>query len=252
MATKTDIATDLTLELNGKNMTSRTFLVALKAFFEITQDISQTENQKGSIEWFVQVKEGSNLIGLYPSSTIPQAVVNAVYLKISQGVACMEKDDFQEVDFSESTLKNFKKLAIISEKNDANFQGSVKIWVNRSPFKLTHRTVACVNDILSVSYTDYGSITGTLDVISNRGALHANIYDDLRDKPIQCIVVEDMKAEILKYFGRRVEVYGLINYSQHGNPQKIKIETLEALPTSTELPSYKTLGGILKDYTHAH
>ena len=67
MATRDDIDTDLTLELDGKNVTPEKFMKAVRAFFGLVNEITrELAGPKEFIHWKVQVKDGSNLVGLMP------------------------------------------------------------------------------------------------------------------------------------------------------------------------------------------
>ena len=65
MADRGDIETDLTLEVSGHNVTPEKFLRSVRSFFAILNEVTKTVSDQ-RIQWTVQVKKGSNLVGVSP------------------------------------------------------------------------------------------------------------------------------------------------------------------------------------------
>jgi hypothetical protein len=67
MATPDDIDTDLTLEIDGRNVPPGKFLRGVRAFFGVLDEVTNAVCGDSALpEWAVQVKSGSNLVGVRP------------------------------------------------------------------------------------------------------------------------------------------------------------------------------------------
>ena len=73
MATPEQIPTDLTLEI-GADLSPDRFIATARAFFGYVQEISQTSAPEGDlVGWTVKVREGSTLLAVDPSPSVPPA-----------------------------------------------------------------------------------------------------------------------------------------------------------------------------------
>nr|VFK14293.1 MAG: hypothetical protein BECKLPF1236B_GA0070989_105916 [Candidatus Kentron sp. LPFa] len=85
-------------------------------------------------------------------------------------------------------------------------------------------------------------------MVTLRGNQHFNVYEPIWDEPIRCNVNDDLIEEAAKYFGRRVEVYGMVRYQEDGSPISIAVEEIAPFPDAVELLDFRDLKGILKGY----
>ena len=247
MATRNDIDKDLTLELDGTHITSQKFQKGIQAFFNLLDNVSKSLNPKRKIQWNVQVKSGSNLVGVEAVDLDP-VIVQSIFNKVQQDVRLLESGDLEGAkNLDESSLNNVRTLATLAGDDTI-----VKIWSFKQPTLVTHKSIASVKKILKDSYEDYGSITGWIGVVSCHKKIQATIYDDLWEKAIYCLGKDDMINEALKYFNaeNRVEVYGVIKYKKSGQPESITVEEMVAYPKSEKIPSADTIKGLLKGYEH--
>src|SRR5262249_20926886 len=116
MANDADIDADLTLEIDGSNVTPEKFMKGVRAFFglvnEITRDLAQP---KDFVHWTVQVKRGSNLIGIVPAqANIPAARLDTIYSRIYEGVASLENSAEEPEGIPEAALKHIRELASVA------------------------------------------------------------------------------------------------------------------------------------------
>ena len=64
-AVQIDTDTDLTLEIRGKRVTPEKFLRGVRAFFGVVRGVTnEVCADRPKVEWLVQVKAGSNLVGV--------------------------------------------------------------------------------------------------------------------------------------------------------------------------------------------
>lgn len=246
MASKSDIRSDLTLEITGRNVTPEKFLKGVRTFFAIVAEVtSKVAGKKTAVQWTVAVKEGSNLVGLNPLPGTNPAIVDRIMSAVSHGVSQLEDRAAQPQFFTERAIKNLRDLADVvgtSEVDDVQ----VRVWVRKEPTPLTHKTVAHVAQILASEHEDYGSIEGKLQTVTERGGFHFVVYQLLWDTPVRCYVPERLSEIALKTFGQRVEVYGQIKYRKDGRAISIEADDIVPFPPKEQIPSFRDVHGILR------
>jgi hypothetical protein len=245
MATEQDIEAPLTLEIDGSAVSPEKFVRAVTAFFEVVREVSVTA-EGSDAEWRVQVKQGSNLVGAYPTSAVPQAVIDNILESLGNGVARLETEAAEPAAFNERALKSLKKLGQVAGTSEAD-DTLVRVWVGKQPQPVTHRSVFHVTEILEAVYEEHGSVSGRLQTISDRGGLKFVVYERLWDRPVRCIIPEHLINEALAAFRKRVEVYGPVKYRRDGVPISVFVRELEVMPEPENLPSFREVRGILRN-----
>jgi len=248
MADKVDIDADLTLEIDGRNVTPEKFMKGVRAFFglvsEITRDLA---GPKDFINWTVQVKDGSNLIGMAPSySTVPVAVLDAIYVKVRDGIESIENSADDPEGIPEAALKHIRDLGSVAGSGDEDDDTKIRVWTRKLPVAVTHKAVAHVAVLLAESYEDFGTIEGRVQVISEQGNLHVFIAEPIHGRRVRCFFEEEMLPRFLAAFRKRVEVKGKIKYRRDGKPISIFATGLTDFPDNKNLPSFKEMRGIFR------
>lgn len=244
MATRADIDSEITLELEGKTLPAEKFLKAATAFVHLVQDLTSKEaGDEKTPKWVVQVKSGSNLIGLNPAPGYNPAIIHRVARQAQDLIDRAEKNDRTITALPETTLRNLRALATVAEENGDGV--SLRVWIKKEPISMGVRTAANLKEWLEVEYKDYGSVEGRLQVISERGNFSAEITDPLHGKAIKCILDTDKIKAALDLFGQRVEAYGLIRYRKDGNIADITVDEFVPFPSPTDIPSFEDVRGIL-------
>lgn len=248
MATRADIDADLTLEIDGHNVTPDKFLRGVRAFFglvnEITRDLT---GQQQFVHWVVQVKSASNLVGLAPQQfNVPPTVLDTIYAKIEDGIESIENRATEPDGFPEGALKHVRELASVVGV-DENDDTRVRVWTKKRAVLLTHRTVAHVAVFLSEQYEDFGTIEGRIHVISDQGALHVFVTEPVWNWRVRCYFDEVMLPLFMAAFRKRVEVKGRIKYRRDAKPISIDATAISEFPESNDLPSFREMRGIFRE-----
>jgi hypothetical protein len=250
MAVNRDTLADLTLEIEGMGVTAERFLRGVEAFFGLVSEVTKRVCvDRPRIEWLVQVRGGSNLVGVRaaPGYPAPQ-MIEAVLRIVRDGIETLEERSEEPLHFSAPATKHLCNLGRIASTDDKD-DTRIRVWVKQQKLDVTHKTVAHVAALLREVSTDYGSVEGRLQVASERHGLHFTVYEPLWDKPVRCDIPEQMLDDALKLFGKRIEVYGSIRYRRDGSPSSIKVEQIIPFPSRNDLPSAAEVRGILKGYT---
>lgn len=247
MATKADIETDLTLEITGNAVTPDKFVRGVRAFFALINELAKSAAGDGQPpQWIVQVKRGSNLIGVVPQPGYDPVIVQRVLATMPDGIRSLEASDEKPRGFTEAAMRSARDLAKIVGEDDED-DTNVRVWIKRDPVPMTAKTVAHVASIFQGETEDYGSVEGRLQVISERGGLHVLIAEPLYNRTIRCRVNEELMKEALNLFGQRVEAYGMIKYRRDGVPTSITVEEFVPFPDASQIPPFEKVRGILRN-----
>lgn len=243
MATVGDIPTDLALEI-GDDLEPARFIAAVRAFFDLANELAQFPSQDGVANWRVKVSEGSNIVALYPSPTISENVHSAAIQRIHEGTEAIVSGELYTPVLSDKAVDCARRLSDLTTSGDRKIP--MRIWVSRQPIEYGPQVAENVKEEKASAYDDFGTIEGTLRVIADRsGALEIKIYDPLWDRPIPCRTSEDQIENAIRGFRKRVEVSGMIHYNNKGRPTSIRVDTMTILPDDEELPKIGEVVGIL-------
>ena len=245
MATKDDIPTDLALEI-GDNLAPNKFIAALRAFFGLTEEIAQLPSQEGSPSWRVTVSKGSNIIALDSAQFFDKTIVNAALQRMYEGTEALASGELSAVSLSEKAVEYAKRLSDLTIDNDHVIP--MRIWVSRRPIEYGPQVAELVRESRAESYDDFGTLEGTLRVISDQnGSIEIRIVDPLWYRPIPCRMKENQVDQAIEAFRKRVEVSGMIHYNSAGRPTSIRMEALTVLPDDDTLPTVADVVGIFLD-----
>lgn len=245
MAKAEDIEAPMTLEIDGSAVSPEKLVRAITAFFEVVRELSPALDTGEKPSWHVQVKKGSNLIGAYPISDVAPSTIDYLLGVVGDGVRQIEREAVEPEAFTEKALKSLRKLARIAGTGPTD-DTQIRIWIGRQSTRVTHRSVQNVGQILEGEYTEYGSLAGRLQTITERGALQFWVTEELSGHPVRCIMPERLSSLAMKAWRKRVEVYGPIKYRRDGLPISLLVHDIETMPDSSEIPSIEEVRGILR------
>lgn len=250
MATKADIDTDLTLEIDGRNVTPEKFQRGVQAFFALLREVTHAHAGPDQfVRWTVQVKSGSNLIGVAPSQfTVAPPVLDAIYESVREGIESIEDSSEEPKGLPETALRHVRELASIVGADEAD-DTRVRVWAKRQPILVTHKSVAHVALLLNEAYEDFGTIEGRIQVISDQGALHVFVTELVCNRRIRCYFDEEMLPQFMAAFRKRVEVAGRIRYRRDGVSLSIVAKVLTLFPPTEALPTFREMRGIFRTGT---
>ena len=244
MATRGDIPTDLTLEIDGPNVTPERFLKGVRSFFAVVSEVATSVcGKKTGVRWTVFVKEGSNLICLAPVPGASHAAISRIALSLEQGFGQLEEASMRPANFSDRAIRSARDLAEVVGDDGT----TVRLWIKKTPRNITKSIEANVAKLLTSEHADYGSIEGKLQTVTERGGFHFVVYQKLWDEPIRCNVPDRLTELALKSFGQRVEVYGVIKYRKDGQPQSIEADDIVQFPSAEKIPNFRDVHGILRE-----
>ena len=246
-ATPDRIPTDLTLEI-GEDLPPERFLAAARAFFGYVQEISDAVAAgDGAVKWIVRVREGSTLLAVDPTPSVPPAVAHVVYARAESGLRHLMDRNIEDSGLSEPALRH---LRVLSEMTDGGTNKTlpipIRIWILKKPIDFGPSIANVIREDQRADYNDFGVIEGRLETIQESfGSLQLYLRDALLKQRVRCYFPEAMLPAVFEQFRRRVEVSGIIHYRANGTPISIEAEHIEGLPDDSELPTADDVRGIL-------
>jgi len=238
---------NLALELKGDRISTRSFKKAMENFFNFVDDISsQMTEKRRPFRWNVNVRKGSILLNIAPEprkEDIPR--IPKIINEIEKGIGMIGKGE-RPINYTDETLSYLRELATTIAPKEKGIN-KINIFTNGNKNELTTKVIPQIDSMLLIRREDFGSFEGKLEVISTRGGYHFNLYEFINDYPIKCIFKEDMIEKVLKAFGKRAYVFGLITYKKGGIPSSIHVEKLRVFREKHEIPAAKDVLGILKE-----
>jgi hypothetical protein len=237
MATREDIEQPLTLEFGG-DVSPPEFERLVAAFFDVVQGV-EIPGEKGA--WVVQVKKGSQLVGVKATSAAHHGAIFAQ--AIADGLSLLERRAEKPRGFTDSALRGLRTLA----KADTS-ASAPRLWTDFVPHHVSIQVAANVSELLEGKVVEYGSVSGKLETVSERNGFRFVVYDALWDHPVYCHVKEDDTARVMQAFGKRVEVFGQVRYRSDGRATSVDVDDLTQFPDADTLPNVNQVRGILKGY----
>ncbi len=227
----------ITLGLEG-DIALDAFARAIGHFTRLVRALSDELSDDARVEWMIE--------DLYASSAV------ATVRGISEAVPVLEKivDSYVEVGdalalghdipFSPAVQRPAVGLArILNDRVTAiRFETSDReVFVAAKPSEaLKARALAYA----------YGTLTGTVQMLTMRRRLRFTLYDVLFDNPVSCYLREGQEEQMREAWGKRAAVSGSVGRDpDHGRPRVVRDVSEVRVTTPTQPGSYKRALGVI-------
>ncbi len=248
MATAQDIPTDLALEI-GADLDPKRFVAAAREFFAYVESVAAVTNGAARMDWRVKVREGSSILALTPGPSVLHSDALSAYARVDAATKALVSGDLSTALLEDAALDHARKLSDLAMGKEGTVP--MRIWVCRMPILFGPDVGNFIREETKPAYHDFGSIEGVLNAIQDgRGGLELRVRDQMWPRPVQCYLPEDMLADAMTFFRKRVELFGEIHYRKDDTPDSIRVERLEPLPSDDELPSIDDVRGLFAAGAH--
>lgn len=245
MARQTDIKADLTLELSGSGITPSAFRRGVNAFVGLLEVLTGSVCvEVPSVEWQIQVRAGSNLIGASAAKNSDQSKVRSV-LELAGG--CFDPSSTESagvVTIPEGAKKHARALAKLSIETGT----SVGFWVGQERHEVEPRLAKSMQSVPARTTTLPGTVEGHISALYDRDSIYFDLREFVGEHSIKCFVKGDLVEMCKDLWRKRVTVHGIVQYDPDGLPSKVDVRDIVPFPPDTELPSYLDVRGILRKY----
>lgn len=219
MATNGNAPT-LKLELGPDTVPAHDFVAVVRAFAGLLDDISeQAFGDAKAAGWQISVDKGSVEIAADPHSrndTASVALVHAAILEPQHQVRRRLQEFPRNIPAT--------RLLVGDEGFDA--------------LRERHEEAKCHPS----QEAEYGTVEGTLDTLSVRGAPHFTISEPIWNMAVRCIVPEQMFEAMRAMWQERVSARGMVHYDREGHPTSIRAEAVTLFPyDETPIEEYRGL-----------
>ncbi|MGO8699749.1 MAG: hypothetical protein ACLQVY_18770 [Limisphaerales bacterium] len=238
----------VTLDFDGHLVTPEAFRRAVNAFVDLVREVSREISGSGpKLQWNISVASGSRLVIAKPvADPATRRIAREATIAIKNGIQRLEGGaTTAPIHFTELALRATRELGALQDR-DAKTIDYVRIRANGTTEEVTEKAVASAVTLVTGQHQALGCIEGKLQTISERGSFQFVVWDDLFDRGVCCFVDQEMMSEAVKYFGKRIAAFGIVQYDRDGRPVSIAVQRIKPFPEVTTLPPIKSLRGIFK------
>ena len=247
MAKPDDIDTDIALELDGSEITPAKFRQGVNAFVGLLEALTKVVCREAPpVEWRMQVKAGSNLVGASAAEGANPNHVRRILDLFSSGLEQFEIEGEVPPIYPDTAVRHVRNLSGITAKRPDD-DTRVGIWVEKQRREITPQISAAARQALRGGFDEQGTVEGQLSVLNERGGVHFVVYERVWDHPVRCEVPEDLVETVMSLWRRRVAVHGVVRYRPDGMPRSVDIEGIEAFPDDDDLPTHEQVRGIFRE-----
>lgn len=244
---------NLQFEIQGKpnSIAFKSFVLVMRHYIKILEDLDSAISGEayGSLDWIVtELKTGSCIVIAEPRSRIAEKnVALEVSKAFAQGFEKLEYEGTSPPYLSESGMKYATNmLKLIGREGITGY----KIVYQSGSVELSECAFVNIKQLLPTRKTAFGSVEGTLEMISIHGGKpRFNIYYQRTNKAVTCNFAETNVTEVKDALGKRVIVMGLIDYNVKGEPIRVELERLRRFRSEEELPSISQMRGYARNLT---
>jgi hypothetical protein len=241
--------TSIRLHLDGQ-VTLRRLGEAIDAWTDLLREVaSDVAGAPGrdAVRFIVtEAKAGSFDLAARPQPArrdIPIAVMPRIAKTITSGLRTLEKRATRPKHFTDAALLKVRDLGKLASPETP----VVKVGNGATPIPLSSRLIANVEAVLAPEVKSIGTIEGKLEGLIIHGKTRFLVYDALTGRQVTCYVSERISyGDVLKAFGQRVAVTGMIRSRRSGERVDIQATQFYVMPTDEELPTAADVRGILK------
>lgn len=249
MARPEDIDSDITLELDGSQITPDKFRKSVNAFVGFLEVITKSVCRDAPVvEWRIRVKAASNLVGVNPAEGANPNHVRRILALVERGLEQFELEGEVPPFYPDEAIKRIRELSNLTAKKVED-DTRIGLWVKKQRREITPAIYATARAALRPGFSEYGTVEGQLSVLSERKGVHFVIYERVWDKPVICTVPDDLLETMMQFWRKRVAAHGMVHYRPDGLPTRIETQEIELFPDDSELPSHEDVLGVLRQGT---
>jgi hypothetical protein len=230
----------LSLALEGEASLHQ-YREAVDHFLQLLQDLTHEVVPHTEIRWLVDDLQTGSSIGTFAESIADPNAIGKVINAYDEIGKALETN--KVIPFSpriKQSATNLTKvigggvaaLRFETEQSDAIIYG---VLDEKHPTPRTTRA--------------FGTVKGTVHMLTNLGGPRFTLYDHLYNKPVNCYLSADQADLMREFFGKYVYVTGMVSReAQAGRPIKVTQITDISPVKEVEPGSYKLAEGVLAPY----
>lgn len=247
MAIKNEtITSDITLELDEREISLADFNAACEAFSGLIKEVSRhvQPHAIANKAWTVKVYDGSAGVGVSAQPLLMDvATMNLIRSLLMAGMEQLGRG-LRPDGFTDRAIEFARHLANAFKNSRA--EPRIRIWGGRESAVPVGATVAATaKALLDPAYEEDGSVEGRLEKLDGHSKSQFVIYDLFDDRSIKCEVNEEILAQAWQHWKQRIEVIGRVRYRRDGHPVSVKAQQIIPFPGPDEIPSLEEMRRLL-------
>lgn len=247
MARPEDVDTDITLELDGSEITPVKFRKGVNAFVGLLEAITKSVCRDAPlVEWRMRVKAGSNLVGADAVEGANPNHVRRILALTGEGLEQFEIEGEVPPVYPDEAIKRIHELSTLTAKS-AEDDTRVGVWVKRRRREITSAIRTATRAAIQAGFSEEGTVEGQLSILSDRKGVHFVIYEPVWDRPVRCTVPDALLETMMSLWRKRIAAHGMVHYRPDGLPARIEAEEIDPFPDDNELPSHDDVLGALRN-----
>lgn len=171
----------------------------------------------GSLSIEVEGKPASEQVNVETVKTLCHQLVEDIHFITRDPLAWIERNPGRDSQF----LLALRQLGNLAVKNKANLTVEYGGWSVVAGGALVEK----LNSLLQVRYQDWGSVEGTLEMIT----IHQSRYCRLYPMGVKCHFPQDLLPRVKELIGKRVLAWGKLFRSRTGAIEKMELKHLEPI-----------------------
>jgi hypothetical protein len=241
--------TNVRLHLDGQ-VTLRRLSEALDAWIDLLREVATNvagTTGRDAVRFVITEAKAASLdLAARPQPgkrDVSAAMMPRIAKSLSTGLRTLERTATRPKHFSDTALLKVRDLGRLKGPETPG----ISVGNGAKPIELSARLLANVDAVLAPEVKSIGTVEGKLEGLIIHGKNRFLVFDPLTGRHVTCYFADRIKYEdVLKAFGRRVAVTGLIRSRRSGEKVDVHVSQLHVMPPDEELPSAADVLGILK------
>lgn len=227
----------LTLALEG-DIALEDFAKAMRHFRELVDSLSSEMSPKATVEWVIAELHAASAIATVQGACDVEGTVSRIvdaYGQVGDALSTGE-----EIPFSYPVQKHATALTDILDDRITSIRFET---VDHDVLISTRATPGQRPRPLRYAF---GTVKGTVQMLTMRGKLKFTLYDAVFDRAVSCYLQEGQEEEMRSAWGRRTTVTGTVGREpEHGRPVVVRDITNIAILPEVEPGSYRRARGLV-------
>ncbi len=242
---KSDIS--IRLGSDSGQVSAQAFIDSIRHTLEILGCVEAelTMRESGSIRWMLQELSYSSPAQATLRAERENTVSEQVAAATMEGLDDLSRGQPQPRHFSEAALKAAKDLSKVAD--DSGYR--VRVIHQNQSVAVAGLSRAAVADPAVEYFHSIGSIEGRLESATVRNRPYFRVYDAVHDRGVTCHFSDPQLEQVRTGLGRRVIVSGGVKADRQGNPESIRVSSIEIADDSAAAVNPSDLRGLWKGET---
>ena len=204
-----------------------------------------TMRESGSIRWMLRELSYSSPAQATLRAERENDISAQVVSVTIEGIDVLSRGKSQPRHFSDAALKAANDLSKIAD--DTGY--GVRLIHQGQTVSVAGLSGTSVTDTAVQYFHSIGSVEGRLETASVRNRPYLRVYDAVHDRGVTCYFSDPQMEQVREGLGKRVIVSGDVRSDRLGNPESIRVSSIEVAEDAAEQVMPSDLRGLWRGET---